>query len=170
VQSRVSVRAGGCLEFVLCAVSEQLRSVALLRAWCPNAKLFLLADQSAEIREPRFHRYKSFSGRASDVVHQLSLAGVGLIWLFKSGLGTTDTPPLCASNLWRQVGSSDYRNCSRESTEVGNLRSSRFCFPFRRQINGAKTTQLARIRPVPDDPLPSRSESASPHSFLDSPR
>jgi hypothetical protein len=29
--------------------------------------------------------YESLSGKASDIVRQISLAGIGLIWLFKSG-------------------------------------------------------------------------------------
>src|SRR5215471_16547259 len=33
--------------------------------------------------------YESFSSKASDIVRQISLAGVGLIWIFKSGTGTT---------------------------------------------------------------------------------
>lgn len=32
--------------------------------------------------------YESFSSKASDIVRQISLAGVGLIWIFKSGTGT----------------------------------------------------------------------------------
>ena len=32
--------------------------------------------------------YESFSGKASDIIRQLSLAGVGLIWVFKS-VGTS---------------------------------------------------------------------------------
>lgn len=33
--------------------------------------------------------YESLSGKASDIVRQLSLAGVGLIWVFKSAGGIT---------------------------------------------------------------------------------
>jgi hypothetical protein len=33
--------------------------------------------------------YESLSGKASDIVRQISLAGVGLIWVFKSSTGTT---------------------------------------------------------------------------------
>ena len=32
--------------------------------------------------------YESLSGKASDIVRQISLAGVGLIWVFKSAIGT----------------------------------------------------------------------------------
>jgi hypothetical protein len=31
--------------------------------------------------------YETLSGKASDIVRQISLAGVGLIWVFKSGTG-----------------------------------------------------------------------------------
>lgn len=31
--------------------------------------------------------YESLSGKASDIVRQISLAGVGVIWIFKSGTG-----------------------------------------------------------------------------------
>jgi len=33
--------------------------------------------------------YEGLSGKASDIVRQLSLAGVGLIWIFKSGAGAS---------------------------------------------------------------------------------
>lgn len=33
--------------------------------------------------------YETLSGKTSDIVRQLSLAGVGLIWVFKSGTGTS---------------------------------------------------------------------------------
>jgi hypothetical protein len=33
--------------------------------------------------------YQEFSAKASEIVRQISLAGVGLIWIFKSGTGTT---------------------------------------------------------------------------------
>ena len=33
--------------------------------------------------------YESFSSKASDIARQISLAGVGLIWIFKSGTGTS---------------------------------------------------------------------------------
>jgi len=33
--------------------------------------------------------YENLSGKASDIVRQISLAGVGLIWIFKSGAGTS---------------------------------------------------------------------------------
>src|ERR1700730_13680664 len=32
--------------------------------------------------------YESLSGKASDIVRQISLAGVGLIWVFKSSTGS----------------------------------------------------------------------------------
>jgi hypothetical protein len=32
--------------------------------------------------------YEAFSGKASDIVRQLSLAGIALVWLFKSGSAT----------------------------------------------------------------------------------
>jgi hypothetical protein len=35
--------------------------------------------------------YEALSGKASDIVRQLSLAGVGLIWVFKSGADTSNT-------------------------------------------------------------------------------
>jgi hypothetical protein len=35
--------------------------------------------------------YEALSGKASDIVRQLSLAGVGLIWLFKTGTGSPAT-------------------------------------------------------------------------------
>ncbi len=35
--------------------------------------------------------YESFSGKASDIVWQISLAGVGLIWVFKSAPGMAGT-------------------------------------------------------------------------------
>jgi hypothetical protein len=40
--------------------------------------------------------YETLSGKASDIVRQISLAGVGLIWIFKSGTGTSLSlePPL----------------------------------------------------------------------------
>jgi hypothetical protein len=37
--------------------------------------------------------YESLSGKASDIVRQISLAGVGLIWVFKSAVGAS-TPAL----------------------------------------------------------------------------
>jgi hypothetical protein len=33
--------------------------------------------------------YEALSGKASDIVRQISLAGVGLIWVFKSASGTS---------------------------------------------------------------------------------
>jgi hypothetical protein len=33
--------------------------------------------------------YEALSGKTSDIVRQMSLAGVGLIWFFKSGTGTS---------------------------------------------------------------------------------
>jgi len=33
--------------------------------------------------------YETLSGKASDIVRQISLAGVGLIWIFKSGTGSS---------------------------------------------------------------------------------
>jgi hypothetical protein len=33
--------------------------------------------------------YEVLSGNASDIIRQLSLAGVGLVWIFKSGFGTS---------------------------------------------------------------------------------
>lgn len=33
--------------------------------------------------------YESLSGKTSDIVRQISLASVGLIWIFKSGTGTS---------------------------------------------------------------------------------
>jgi hypothetical protein len=33
--------------------------------------------------------YESLSGKASDIVRQLSLAGVGLVWVFKSAAGSS---------------------------------------------------------------------------------
>ena len=44
--------------------------------------------------------YETLSGKASDIVRQISLAGVGLIWIFKSGTGSSlslDEPLLRAS-------------------------------------------------------------------------
>jgi hypothetical protein len=40
--------------------------------------------------------YEALSGKASDIVRQISLAGVGLIWVFKSGTGSSLSldPPL----------------------------------------------------------------------------
>jgi hypothetical protein len=40
--------------------------------------------------------YETLSGKASDIVRQISLAGVGLIWIFKSGTSTSLSlePPL----------------------------------------------------------------------------
>jgi hypothetical protein len=32
--------------------------------------------------------YEGLSGKASDIVRQISLAGIGLIWIFKTGTGT----------------------------------------------------------------------------------
>jgi hypothetical protein len=34
--------------------------------------------------------YEALSGKASDIIRQLSLAGIGLIWLFKTSLGTSE--------------------------------------------------------------------------------
>src|SRR5579862_5389715 len=45
--------------------------------------------------------YEQFSGKASDIVRQISLAGVALIWVFKSGAGTTDSPLVLAPELLR---------------------------------------------------------------------
>jgi hypothetical protein len=42
--------------------------------------------------------YETFSGKASDIVRQISLAGIGLIWLFRSG---TATDPLLDIRLLR---------------------------------------------------------------------
>src|SRR5437016_4246746 len=33
--------------------------------------------------------YESLSSKASDIIRQISLAGVGIIWIFKSATGTT---------------------------------------------------------------------------------
>jgi len=33
--------------------------------------------------------YETLSGKTSDIVRQISLAGIGLIWIFKSGAGTS---------------------------------------------------------------------------------
>ena len=44
--------------------------------------------------------YQDLSAKASDIVRQISLAGVGLIWIFKSGSGTSlllDPPLLKAA-------------------------------------------------------------------------
>jgi hypothetical protein len=40
--------------------------------------------------------YEALSGKASDIIRQISLAGVGLIWIFKSGTGASLSldPPL----------------------------------------------------------------------------
>lgn len=40
--------------------------------------------------------YETLSGKTSDIVRQISLAGVGLIWIFKSGTGSSLSldPPL----------------------------------------------------------------------------
>ena len=46
--------------------------------------------------------YEALSGKASDIVRQISLAGVGSIWIFKSGTGTTLSlnPPLLKAALF----------------------------------------------------------------------
>ena len=46
--------------------------------------------------------YQALSGKASDIVRQISLAGVGLIWVFKSGTGTPLSldPPLLKAALF----------------------------------------------------------------------
>ena len=43
--------------------------------------------------------YESLSGKASEIVRQLSLAGVALIWVFKSGASGTSTPLLLDRGL-----------------------------------------------------------------------
>jgi hypothetical protein len=53
-----------------------------------------------KLRDAR-NAYEQFSGKASDLVRQLSLAGVGLIWVFRSGAGATDAPLLLAPELLR---------------------------------------------------------------------
>jgi hypothetical protein len=42
--------------------------------------------------------YESLSGRASEIIRQLSLAGIAIIWLFRSG---TDTLPILDRELLR---------------------------------------------------------------------
>lgn len=46
--------------------------------------------------------YEEFSAKASDIVRQISLAGVGLIWIFKSGTGSALSlnPPLLKAALF----------------------------------------------------------------------
>jgi hypothetical protein len=46
--------------------------------------------------------YEALSGKTSEIVRQISLAGVGLIWVFKSGTGTSLTldPPLLKAALF----------------------------------------------------------------------
>lgn len=46
--------------------------------------------------------YEALSGKASDIVRQISLAGVGLIWVFKSGTGNSLSldPPLLKAALF----------------------------------------------------------------------
>ena len=46
--------------------------------------------------------YETLSGKASDIVRQLSLAGIGLIWVFKSGAGPSLSvdPPLLKAALF----------------------------------------------------------------------
>lgn len=42
--------------------------------------------------------YEALSGKASDIVRQISLAGIGLIWLFREG---TDKAPVVDPDLLR---------------------------------------------------------------------
>lgn len=46
--------------------------------------------------------YETLSGRASDIVRQLSLAGIGLIWVFKTTTGASYSldPPLLKAVLF----------------------------------------------------------------------
>src|SRR5438876_8729682 len=60
---------------------------------CHDVPLHKRTDGLPMRLEDTREAYETLSGRASDIVRQISLAGIGLIWIFKSGTTSLSIDP-----------------------------------------------------------------------------